>query len=230
MLSTLFTELPDDPFQYMTTHIAAYRPAPPPEVADLCGTAALWTILDGADPLESESWQLRRCWLKQNGIFGVNNGSPQFRNTAEGILITASELDNALEVPLRQGTKFEILTEDMSARPFAFRIVPSANTSHAKGRAARGIELAAGSEEQRDEWMGLLEQFASAVPEQTLPRRTPEQVQKMVLQAPVKFSNKGLPVAVEAQQTTRPTLPATAEEPAARGPSAARKMGFSAIP
>ncbi|CAJ1353374.1 unnamed protein product, partial [Effrenium voratum] len=72
MLSVLCTLQPEDPYEFMTNHVASHRPAPPPSVNELCGSGALWVLLPGGDLQCAEHWRLRRCWLTTTGTFCIS--------------------------------------------------------------------------------------------------------------------------------------------------------------
>lgn len=159
MLSVVFAILPEDPFEYMTYHIAAHRPAAPPAPDDaICGTAALWVLLPGGDPLCAEHWRLRRCWLTSGGTFCISSAASQVTKSQDGLLISAPTDIKPMTIPVGSGCATEVLSEEESARPFALKLTPnpeSAIPSH------RLLQLAAGSEEQRDEWLSLFRHFAN---------------------------------------------------------------------
>jgi len=232
MLSTVFSVLPEDPFEYMTAHIAAHRPAPPPEESNLCGTAALWTLSAGGDPLAADHWRLRRCWLKKDGTFCVNSASPRLTHSEDGLLITTAQADKAVQVQVQPGTLFELLKEEDAVRPFAFRITPSPNATQVPGysAASTGLVLAAGSQEQRDEWLALLQHFANAANATQQPPRTqqmPMKQAKVVLQGPLRVT-KPSPLAPPLQPR-RPMLLAKASEEQIAGQPPPRKPAFTAI-
>merc|ERR1719265_348506 len=109
----------------MNLHIATHRPAPPPQVFEnLCGSAALWVLLPGGEPLCAEHWRLRRCWLTQQGSFCISNAASQVTKSAEGLLISSPIDDVPRAIDLVNGTTFCHLNEDDAARPFAFRVNP----------------------------------------------------------------------------------------------------------
>eukprot|EP00931_Biecheleriopsis_adriatica_P109011 TRINITY_DN8327_c0_g5_i1.p1 TRINITY_DN8327_c0_g5~~TRINITY_DN8327_c0_g5_i1.p1 ORF type:complete len:2069 (-),score=443.97 TRINITY_DN8327_c0_g5_i1:251-6457(-) len=156
MLSVVLAILPEDPFEYMTYHIASHRPAPPPQSDEaLCGSGALWVLLPGGDPLCVEHWRLRRCWLTEAGTFCVSNSSANVMQTDGGKLtIRPPPISAPLSLPIEVGASYHEYSEEQAARPFAF--------SFSSGRHAPRLELAAGSDEQRDEWFNLFGHFADA--------------------------------------------------------------------
>lgn len=158
MLSVVFSLLPEDPFEYMTYHIASHRPAPPPPNDDkLCGSGALWVLLPGGDPLAADHWRLRRCWLTDNGVFCISNTAANVRQAEGGsLLITPPGNSVPQRIPLELRASFREYDEDEAARPFAFVV------SAGPGPNAQQLQLAAGSEEQRDEWFRLFGHFADA--------------------------------------------------------------------
>ncbi|CAE8593971.1 unnamed protein product [Polarella glacialis] len=159
MLGTVFGILPEDPFEYMTFHIANHRPAPPPAQDDsCCGSGALWVLLPGGDPLNVEHWRLRRCWLTDQGTFCISSTSANVSQANGGGLVISPPANVAPHrVPLELGASFREYGEEEAARPFAFSVAAGPN-----GRTATRLHLAAGSEEQRDEWFRLFGHFADA--------------------------------------------------------------------
>mmetsp|Transcript_70562 Transcript_70562/g.132020 ORF Transcript_70562/g.132020 Transcript_70562/m.132020 type:complete len:229 (-) Transcript_70562:9-695(-) len=154
MLTAVFAELPDDPFEFMAAHMAAHRPAPPPQEGDdLCGTAALWSLLPGGDLRSREHWRLRRCWLTSDGNFCTSIAPSSIRKSEQGLLIGKPLAADVHVLPVRPGTTFKVLGEDEVARPFAFTIVPGPDADPPVVE----LTLAAGSQEQREYWLNLLQ-------------------------------------------------------------------------
>jgi len=147
MLSAVFAILPEDPFEYMTYHLASHRPAPPPpHDSDLCGSGALYVLLPGGDLQCPEHWRLRRCWLTSNGTFCISKAAASVMPASGGLLIKPLADPAPQELPLEPGATFYQLGEDDAARPFAFGVTIGNGDR-------RALQLAAGSDEQRDEWI-----------------------------------------------------------------------------
>jgi hypothetical protein len=148
MLSVVFAVLPEDPFEYMTYHIASHRPAPPPSNStEVCGSGALWVLLPGGDPLFAEHWRLRRCWLTTEGVLCMSNATSQVTKSSDGLLIGPPNEVKPRCVPIRIGASYQVLEEEDAARPFAFRLVADATAAMS---ASNLLIVAAGSEEQLD--------------------------------------------------------------------------------
>ncbi|CAK0803064.1 unnamed protein product, partial [Prorocentrum cordatum] len=158
MLGVVFAILPEDPFEYMTHHIALHRPAPPPTSdKELCGSAALWVLLRGGDALCPEHWRLRRCWLERGGAFCISESASSVTRSGSGLVIGSPADSTPRRVPLEAGSSYRSLDECEAARPFAFTITSGPDSS------GQSLQLAAGSEEQRDEWFMLFKHFADPV-------------------------------------------------------------------
>ncbi|CAK9047275.1 unnamed protein product [Durusdinium trenchii] len=139
MMSVVCTILPEDPYEYMMNHVVSRRPAPPPSETELCGSGALWVLLKEGDPLNPEHWRLRRCWLTSSGTFCLSTEP-------------ATVTKHGAMLKMTVGGSFRELDEDEAVRPFAFAL----------STGGKQVCLAAGSEEQRDEWFNLLGHFADA--------------------------------------------------------------------
>eukprot|EP00928_Gymnodinium_smaydae_P010161 TRINITY_DN13812_c0_g5_i1.p1 TRINITY_DN13812_c0_g5~~TRINITY_DN13812_c0_g5_i1.p1 ORF type:complete len:660 (-),score=146.11 TRINITY_DN13812_c0_g5_i1:943-2922(-) len=181
MLSVVFAILPEDPFEYMTYHIASHRPSAPPAASDqVCTSSALWSLLPGGDPLCAEHWRLRRCWLTTGGLLCISNASSNVTKSAAGLHISPPSDLKPRMLQLDSSYSHEVLDEDEAARPFAFRLVAGAN-AHAS---AGGIlYFAAGSDDQRDDWLGHFEHFQD-------PARSPAPAKE----APMFTSTSKLPL------------------------------------
>jgi hypothetical protein len=193
MLSVVFAILPEDPFEYMNLHIATHRPAPPPQQYDnLCGSAALWVLLPGGEPLCAEHWRLRRCWLTQQGYFCVSNATSQVTKSGDGLMISPPTDDAPRNIGLATGTTFMHLNEDEAARPFAFKVVPGNAPSSA------GFVFAAGSAEQRDEWRLLFSHFADPIKNKGPPPRSPRSLSPRMVESKVPNGTFTTPLKVDA--------------------------------
>eukprot|EP00929_Paragymnodinium_shiwhaense_P115792 TRINITY_DN84902_c0_g1_i1.p1 TRINITY_DN84902_c0_g1~~TRINITY_DN84902_c0_g1_i1.p1 ORF type:complete len:324 (-),score=58.72 TRINITY_DN84902_c0_g1_i1:165-1136(-) len=166
MLTGLFTTMPEDPYSYMTAHLAARKPAaPPPQVENLCASAALWLRMAGGDALQPEHWRLQRCWLTRTGHLVVSDMATEVRELPQGQLICPPrELPNSTII-LEEGFRFLALGEDECARPYGVRVELSrASWRTASNYAQDGhLDLAFGSEDQFQEWLSLFDHFADPV-------------------------------------------------------------------
>jgi hypothetical protein len=87
-------------------------------------------------------------------------------------------------VQLGLSSSFEDLGEEESARPFAFKLVADPN-SHSSAFGV--IQLAAGSEEQREEWLSLFEHFADAVKSQGPAPRSDKMMTPRAIESQLPF-------------------------------------------
>mmetsp|Transcript_26358 Transcript_26358/g.46675 ORF Transcript_26358/g.46675 Transcript_26358/m.46675 type:complete len:286 (+) Transcript_26358:810-1667(+) len=166
MLGEVFTVMPEDPYEYMTYHIAANKPAPPPPQDDtICGSGALWVLLPGRDAMGPENWKLRRCWVTDKGDFCISNNSATVSQTeGGGLSISAPSQAPPQSYSVEVGPSFRELDEDEVGRPFAFSLAagpgPLAQRNAQLGAGRWWLFLAACSEEQRDAWCRLVAHFA----------------------------------------------------------------------
>lgn len=152
MLSVVCTLLPEDPYEYMMNHVVSNRPAPPPAESQLCGSGALWVLLRDGDPQSAEHWCLRRCWLTGKGSFCISTEPASVTREGDKVKMKAPRNTASATHPIEVGGSFRELDDSEAARPFAFTLVTG----------GKELFLAAGSEEQRDEWFNLLGHFADA--------------------------------------------------------------------
>eukprot|EP00913_Durusdinium_trenchii_P024912 g23383.t3 len=128
MLTELFHVLPEDPYEYMTYHLASKRPE-----QNLIQSGVLWVLLPGSNPMSVDHWRLRRCWLTQLGVICVSN-------------------EAAEEYALEKGAIHRELEEDEAAKAFAFQVAVKPGPLAHKGDQAAGsrwvLQLAASSPER----------------------------------------------------------------------------------
>lgn len=168
MLTELFAALPEDPYEYMTYHLASRRPVRPPQDQKLISSGVLWALLPGGDPMSLEQWRLRSCWLTEKGILCVSNSAADVvRDDAGGVVISPPEDPAPQEYPLEKGATHRELDEAEAARPFAFQVAvkpgPLAHRADKEQDGGRWVlQLAASSEDQRNEWFSLFAPFSQA--------------------------------------------------------------------
>ncbi|CAE7204372.1 Ankrd28, partial [Symbiodinium necroappetens] len=150
MLSVVCALLPDDPYEFMTNHVASNRPAPPPPESGQLGSGALWVLLPGGDPQCAEHWRLRRCWLTSRGTLCVSTAPATVQQDGSKLMYRAPDNKAPTSFPVDVGSSYGELSEDEAARPFGFQVKNKGSS----------LFLAAGSEEQRDEWFNLLGHFS----------------------------------------------------------------------
>lgn len=98
----------------------------------------------------AEHWRLRRCWLTGKGSFCISTEPATVTREGDRVKMKAPRNTASVTHPMEVGSSFRELDEDEAARPFAFTVVSG----------GKELFLAAGSEEQRDEWFNLLGHFA----------------------------------------------------------------------
>ncbi|CAE7796544.1 Ankrd28 [Symbiodinium sp. CCMP2592] len=168
MLTELFAALPEDPYEYMTYHLASRRPVRPPQDQKLISSGVLWALLPGGDPMSLEQWRLRRCWLTEKGILCVSNSAADVvRDDAGGVVVSPPEDPAPQEYPLEKGATHRELDEAEASRPFAFQVAvkpgPLAHRADKEQDGGRWVlQLAASSEDQRNEWFSLFAPFSQA--------------------------------------------------------------------
>ncbi|CAE7352163.1 Anks6 [Symbiodinium sp. CCMP2456] len=168
MLTELFAALPEDPYEYMTYHLASRRPVRPPQDQKLISSGVLWALLPGGDPMSLEQWRLRSCWLTEKGILCVSNSAADVvRDDAGGVVVSPPEDPAPQEYPLEKGATHRELDEAEAARPFAFQVAvkpgPLAHRADKEQDGGRWVlQLAASSEDQRNEWFSLFAPFSQA--------------------------------------------------------------------
>eukprot|EP00931_Biecheleriopsis_adriatica_P117018 TRINITY_DN92584_c0_g1_i1.p1 TRINITY_DN92584_c0_g1~~TRINITY_DN92584_c0_g1_i1.p1 ORF type:complete len:242 (+),score=44.71 TRINITY_DN92584_c0_g1_i1:60-728(+) len=168
MLSEVFAVLPEDPYEYMTYHLASKRPARPPKEENLLACGVLWVLLPGGDPMSAEQWRLRRCWITEKGVLCVSNAAAEVeRDDSGGVVISPPNDPTPQEYPLEKGATHRELDEMEAIRPFAFTIAVRPGPLAHKGSKERNngrwiLQLAASSEEQRCEWFNVFAPFSKA--------------------------------------------------------------------
>eukprot|EP00929_Paragymnodinium_shiwhaense_P114299 TRINITY_DN82646_c0_g1_i1.p1 TRINITY_DN82646_c0_g1~~TRINITY_DN82646_c0_g1_i1.p1 ORF type:complete len:689 (-),score=139.27 TRINITY_DN82646_c0_g1_i1:107-2173(-) len=158
MLGEVFLTMPPDPYDHMLRYVAAHRPAaPPPDAERVCGSGALWVWeedLAGADE-DVGAWRLRRCWLTGGGVFVISRGSSDVEALREGLFIAVSTDPRPQSVSLvAAGCDFAELPSMPPSRRQEFRL-------DVGNEGACSLQLAAGSEEQRDAWFQLFRYYGS---------------------------------------------------------------------
>ena len=98
----------------------------------------------------AEHWRLRRCWLTGKGSFCISTEPATVTREGAKVKMKAPKNTASATHPIEVGGSFRELDE--VARPFAFVLATG----------GKEVFLAAGSEEQRDEWFNLLGHFADA--------------------------------------------------------------------
>eukprot|EP00439_Symbiodinium_sp_Y106_P039947 s2303_g4.t2 len=118
MLTELFAALPEDPYEYMTYHLASRRPD-----QKLVSSGVLWALLPGGDPMSLEQWRLRRCWLTEKGTLCVSNSAADVvRDDAGGVVVSPPKDPAPQDYPLEKGATHRELDEAEASRPFAFQV------------------------------------------------------------------------------------------------------------
>eukprot|EP00435_Cladocopium_sp_Y103_P027528 s412_g6.t2 len=193
MLTELFAVLPEDPYEYLTYHLAAKRPVRPPQDQNLIQSGVLWVLLPGSNPMSLEHWRLRRCWLTDQGVICVSNEAAEVGHDDSGSMVISPPQESAPQEPLEKvlnsssqydyslekGAIHRELDEDEAARPFAFTIAVKPGPLAHKGDKEKSgrwiLQLAASSQEQRSEWFNAFAPFSqgdaqpSMVPPKDLP-------------------------------------------------------------
>mmetsp|Transcript_53357 Transcript_53357/g.95768 ORF Transcript_53357/g.95768 Transcript_53357/m.95768 type:complete len:213 (+) Transcript_53357:27-665(+) len=165
MLSEVFAVLPEDPYEYMTHHLASRRPVRPPKDDTILACGVLWVLLPGGDPMSPEQWRLRRCWLTDKAVLCVSNAAADVeREVGGGVVISPPNDPAPQEYPLEKGATHRELEDDEACKPFAFSIAvqpgPLAHKGDKELKNGRWIlQLAASSEEQRSDWFSLFAPF-----------------------------------------------------------------------
>mmetsp|Transcript_32428 Transcript_32428/g.61078 ORF Transcript_32428/g.61078 Transcript_32428/m.61078 type:complete len:214 (-) Transcript_32428:21-662(-) len=168
MLTELFAVLPEDPYEYMTYHLASRRPVRAPQDQKLISSGVLWALLPGGDPMSQEQWRLRRCWLTDAGVLCVSNSAAEVaRDDAGSVVVSPLPDPTPQEYPLEKGATHRELDESEAARPFAFQVAVKAGPlAHRADKVQDGgrwvLQLAASSEDQRNEWFNLFAPFSQA--------------------------------------------------------------------
>eukprot|EP00434_Breviolum_minutum_P025213 symbB.v1.2.022273.t1/scaffold1968.1/size94324/6 len=131
MLTELFAALPEDPYEYLTYHLAAKRPVRPPQDQNLLQSGVLWVLLPGSNPMSLEAWRLRRCWLTDRGVICVTNEAAEVGRDDTGSMVISppqepAPQDYSLEKGAIHRQRLQMhhqeLDDDEAARPFAFTI------------------------------------------------------------------------------------------------------------
>mmetsp|Transcript_27543 Transcript_27543/g.59934 ORF Transcript_27543/g.59934 Transcript_27543/m.59934 type:complete len:214 (+) Transcript_27543:58-699(+) len=180
MLTELFAALPEDPYEYLTYHLAAKRPVRPPQDQNLIQSGVLWVLLPGSNPMSLEHWRLRRCWLTDQGVICVSNEAAEVGHDDSGSMVISPPQESApQDYSLEKGAIHRELDEDEAARPFAFTIAVKPGPLAHKGDKEKSgrwiLQLAASSQEQRSEWFNAFAPFSqgaaqpSMVPPKDLP-------------------------------------------------------------
>ncbi|CAJ1455929.1 unnamed protein product [Effrenium voratum] len=167
MLTELFAVLPEDPYEYMTYHLASKRPVRPPQDMNLAHSGVLWVLLPGGNPMSLDQWRLRRCWLTDQGVLCVSSEAAEVDRDESGSVVISPPMESApQEYSLEKGARHRELDEDEAARPFAFTIaVKPGPLAHKGKKQALGrwvLQLAASSEEQRNQWFNAFAPFSQA--------------------------------------------------------------------
>ncbi|CAK9056374.1 unnamed protein product [Durusdinium trenchii] len=164
MLTELFHVLPEDPYEYMTYHLASKRPVRPPQEQNLIQSGVLWVLLPGSNPMSVDHWRLRRCWLTQLGVICVSNEAAEVDRDDAGSLLISPQETAPQEYALEKGAIHRELEEDEAAKAFAFQVAVKPGPLAHKGDQAAGsrwvLQLAASSPEQRSEWFNALSAFS----------------------------------------------------------------------
>lgn len=96
-----------------------------------------------------DHWRLRRCWLTSKGTFCISTEPATVTREGEKLKMKAPANRASAKYPIELGGTFR---EVHSVRHFSFAL----------STGGQEVFLAAGSEEQRDEWFYLLGHFADA--------------------------------------------------------------------
>jgi len=164
MLSEVFSVLPEDPYEYMTYHLASKRPARAPKDDSIAACGVLWVLLPGGDPMSPDQWRLRRCWMTNAAVLCVSNAAAEVeRDDTGGVVISPPSDPAPQEYPLESGATHRELDESEACKPFAFSIaVKPGPLAHKGNRTLNNgrwiLQLAATSDEHRDEWFSLFAQ------------------------------------------------------------------------
>eukprot|EP00930_Biecheleria_cincta_P058538 TRINITY_DN44352_c0_g1_i1.p1 TRINITY_DN44352_c0_g1~~TRINITY_DN44352_c0_g1_i1.p1 ORF type:complete len:219 (-),score=51.69 TRINITY_DN44352_c0_g1_i1:196-852(-) len=166
MLSEVFSVLPEDPYEYMTYHLASKRPARAPKDESVAACGVLWVLLPGGDPMSPDQWRLRRCWMTTAAVLCVSNAAAEVeRDAAGGVVISPPSDPAPQEYALEAGATHRELDESEACKPFAFSIaVKPGPLAHKGNRTLNNgrwiLQLAATSDEHRDEWFSLFAPYA----------------------------------------------------------------------